>query len=286
MNSMEKILKKIGTSYSKPILSCNIEAESIREIRFNAGHKIEIVTWNKSVFVGKPISLQEINEIFAALCEYSVHTYKNEICEGFITSEGGCRIGICGTAVYEKDKIIAIKDICALNIRIPHEVFGAADCLMPYIKGGILIIGPPCSGKTTVLRDISKQKSTGYHVVIVDERFEIAGTYRGEHGFNIGNSVVLSGFIKSDGMKIAVRAMAPDIIICDEFGDEEDISSAVFAMKSGVFVIASMHAFDKNDVLQKPFFQKLLATGIFKHFAFLNKNCEIYEILKAEEMVI
>ncbi len=284
--AFEKLLLKIGQEYSANILNAGIKYENLREVRFNCGHRIELVTENKSIFIGKRIFAKEIADIFAALCEYSVHTYKNEICEGFITAEGGFRVGICGTAIYEKGEIIGIKDISALNIRIPHEIFGAADKILPFANRGMLIIGSPCSGKTTLLRDIAKQLSNAYHVLIVDERREIAGIYRGETSFNIGRATVLNGFYKSDGIKTAARSMAPDIIICDEFGDEKDLSSAVFAMKSGVSIIASMHAFDKEDFLSKPFVPAILKSGIFKYFSFLNKNCEIYETVSAKEIAI
>ena len=102
--------------------------------------------------------------------------------------------------------------------------------------------------------------------------------------FNIGKASVLNGFIKSDGIKSAVRSMAPEIIVCDEFGDENDISSALFAMKSGVNIVASIHAFDKNDLVTKPFFKNIIETGIFRTFVFLNKKHEIYEILDIKEI--
>ena len=284
-NAFDKMLSRIGQKYAREVLSLGIEAQYIREIRFAVNEPLWLVTEKGNVFSkSEALSKSDIQEIFAALCEYSVHTYKNEICEGFITAEGGCRVGICGTAVYENEKIIGIKDISSLNIRIPREVFGAADAVIPYFEHGVLIVGPPCSGKTTLLRDAARQISTKRRVTIVDERMEIAGIYRGEPFFDIGHASVLNGFIKSDGIKIAARAMAPEVIICDEFGDEKDIASALFAMKSGVNIIASMHAFDKNDLLTKPFFDKVLENKIFGHIAFLNKYCKIYEIVRPEDI--
>ena len=153
-------------------------------------------------------------------------------------------------------------------------------------KGGILFIGPPCSGKTTFLRDFSRIASQKFFVTIVDERMEISGIKEGIPSFDIGNSTVLNGFIKSDGIKFAVRSMAPEIIVCDEFGDENDISSSFFAMKSGVKIVASMHSFDENDLISKPLFKKILETGIFKTFVFLNKKHEICKITDEKDLVL
>lgn len=285
-NNFEKLLDKLGREISGKI-SGKFTYDEVREIRITVNHPLRIITSNGGFSLGKRFDTEEIRDIFASLCEYSVHTYINEIREGFITVCGGFRVGICGTAVYENGKIINIKDVSALNIRIPHEIKGSADKLISSENsGGILIIGPPCSGKTTFLRDFARQKSSDSFVTIVDERMEIAGMNRGLPSFDIGSSTVLNGFYKDDGIKFAARTMAPDYIICDEFGDEKDIESAFYAMKSGVKIVASMHAFDKEDFLTKPFAERIIKERFFENFAFLNKNCELYEIIGAGDFYI
>lgn len=285
--SFKKLLYSLGKEISGEIEKQKLNPDEIQEIRITVNKKPVLFIKNKSFLLETdPVSISEIRDIFSSLCEFSVHAYKNEICEGFITSEGGIRTGICGTAIYENEKITGIKDISSLNIRIPHEIGGSADKIMPYLESGILIIGPPFSGKTTILRDFSRRASNLKKVCIVDERGEISGTYRGIPSFDIGFCTVLNNFNKKDGIKNAVRSMSPEIIICDEFGDECDISSAVFAMKSGAKIVASIHASDESDFFTKPFTKEMLKYGIFEHFAFLNKNFEIYRIISSKDIIL
>lgn len=288
LKKFEESIQIIGKSFAERILSSKIPYENIKEIVLNYGFPIEIYTRNGSTEIGKDkLCLSDIQEAFASVCEYSVHAYKDEICEGFVTAEGGLRVGICGTAVYENKNIIGIKNISGLNIRIPHEIKECSFEISEYAnKGGILIIGPPCSGKTTLLRDLARYLGGLNKTVIVDERMEIAGVYRGKPCFDVGASLVLNGFLKSDGIKFASRSLAPDYIICDEFGDENDISSAVYAMKSGVKIIASIHALDKNDFLEKPFSDEIISKNIFSTFVFLNRNFEITGIFDKKGLFI
>lgn len=283
----KKLLLKLGET-GKDILESKIPFHDIKEILINVGCKTVIYYQNEHISIGNKIYNQgDIQDIFSILCDYSVHSYNEEIKRGFITIDGGIRIGICGTAIYDEEKIVGIKDISSLNIRIPHEILGFSDKIIHLHKnGGILIIGPPCSGKTTLLRDLARKLSEENKTVIVDERSEIAGVVKGVSSFNIGKASVLNGFYKKDGIIFSARAFSPQIIICDEFGGKEDFESAMFAMKSGCNIIASMHAFDFDDFISKPESEKIIKSGIFRHFVFLGKNCKIGKVMDLGEIKI
>ena len=283
----KKLLLKLGETGRK-ISETKIPFDEIKEILITTGCRMIIYYKNEHISIGDKIySQKDIQDTFTVLCDYSVHSYNEEIKKGFITIDGGIRIGICGTAVYDEEKIVGIKDISSLNIRIPHEILGFSDEIFHLHKsGGLLIIGPPCSGKTTLLRDFSRNISKENKTVIVDERSEIAGIIKGEPTFDIGKASVLNGFYKKDGIIFSARAFSPQIIICDEFGGKEDFESAMFAMKSGCNIIASMHAFDFDDFISKPGSEKIIKSCIFRHFVFLSRNCKIEKVIRLEEISI
>lgn len=88
----------------------------------------------------------------------------------------------------------------------------------------------PGAGKTTLLRDIVRNISNGSELLsgltvgLVDERGEIASSYKGEAQNNIGcRTDVISNVPKAIGMKMLIRSMAPQVIAADEIGNNDDI---------------------------------------------------------------
>ena len=67
------------------------------------------------------------------LSAYSLYAFAEEIRQGFLTIEGGHRIGFCGKAVMEDGKIKTLHPISSLNIRIAREVKGCADHILSLI---------------------------------------------------------------------------------------------------------------------------------------------------------
>ena len=267
-----------------------------KELRFSVNRPIQAVYRGCSEFLSKNgtpclptekrefFSSEEIQDVFLSLCERSVHSYKQEVCQGYLTIEGGYRAGICGTAVYEKGEIVHVKDISSINLRLPHEVKGCADTVLKVVGTeklkGILIIGPPGSGKTTLLRDLARQLGNGQkHLCIVDERMEIAGMSHGFPGFDLGISCdVLNGYKKCDGILFAVRSMAPDLILCDEFGDEKDLRACFHAMKCGVVMVATMHAENEQELREKDIFRAMWQKHIFHWLVTLGRDCQVADI--------
>ncbi|HHZ05685.1 MAG TPA: stage III sporulation protein AA [Clostridiales bacterium] len=234
---------------------------------------------------------RDIAETFQNICCYSVYSRQNEIKNGFVTMHGGHRAGICGTAVYNDDRLTNIRDISSINIRISKEINGAADKLIKALNnnmGGVLICGAPSSGKTTILRDLARQLSVSYglKVSVVDERGELGGTCNGILQNDLGYCDVLDGYLKGEGIMQAVRCLSPQVVICDEVGNSNDAVAIEESLNAGVAVIASIHG-KKENFIRRPQVQRLMNTGAFSKLVFLKSSetpGEIEDICTWEEI--
>lgn len=225
---------------------------SVAEIRIRAGRpSVCVDIFGKMSVCSEPFSAEETADFFARVCKYSVHSYQEEIARGFVTLDGGHRVGICGTAVTENGKIVFLKDISGLNIRIAHQIIGCSDEIFSrYFDKefcSLLIAGKPLCGKTTVLRDLARRLGEHHRVTVIDQRNEISASVRGLPSLNVGlNTDVLCGCGKSEGIIMALRSMSPEVIICDEIAhDETAVEQALFC---GVKVIAAAHAGSLKDL--------------------------------------
>lgn len=283
----------------------------ITEIRLRSGQPIMLSSGKQNYFYSKNhqlcysysenscvVTSEEINDTFAKMCEYSVYSYQSQIKDGFITLQGGHRVGFGGTAVYNGDVRTSMRDISSINIRIARSVTGAADEMFkraPRItkNGGVLVAGPPNSGKTTVLRDLARQLSNGsisepQRVTVVDERGELAMMWHGKT--QAGDDFfcdVLNSFPKADGILDSIRVLSPQVIVCDEIGSDEDARAIFSAVNDGVRIIASIHAETTADLLRRSSVRKLLEDKVFETVILLDgKNIgKIKHVVTAEALL-
>lgn len=222
-----------------------------------------------SILSGKCLIVTEqcFNRIFEAICRYSVHSFQENICNGYITLEGGHRVGICGTSVIQDGKIINVKNVSSLNFRVAHSVKGCADELYEIAFKSklinLLIVSPPSQGKTTILRELCRKLSMRYNIALIDERGEIAAVYNGIAQNDVGiNTDIFDGYVKDTGIETAVRVMAPDVIICDEICTG-DTSAIGYALSCGVNICATLHGESIEDVKSKLSFYKAFDMVVF-----------------------
>ena len=231
-------------------------------------------------------SSKEMEQIVLRLCDYSVYAFQNEINSGFITIDGGVRVGLCGKAVINKGEITNVRDISSLSFRVARDISGCATSLIQKLDplGGVLICGIPGSGKTTLIRDAARQLSYRYRVSVLDERGELSAFHRGKSGFSLGLCDVYNGYPKGNAANCAIRSMAPEIIVCDEMGDQSDVDLLLYSMRCGVAFIATVHASSMQDLRRREVTSKIINTGAFRYIVFLSSDGNVGKIDKIYEM--
>lgn len=301
MNRRESVLKlkNYFPAYIGQSLECLTDCDSVHEIRMRTGRPVGIVSFGTERFLTQKGNLTDYPDMcsqvtpedmeysFRAVCDYSIHSYRREISEGFITLEGGNRVGICGTAVTENGKISTLKYVSGLNFRIAGQAFGCAEdiCRRILQKGlcSVLVIGPPMSGKTTVIRDMCRILGEKYRISVIDERGEIGAVYHGIPQNNIGKMTdIFDGYPKAQGIMTAVRVMSPDIVVCDEIGGDEDCAALLSSANTGVRIIATVHGGSLSGVKKRRFLSEVIESGIFDCYVTLGGGGSIGKIIDFE----
>ncbi len=274
---------------------------NLQEIRLRINAPLMVVYENREYFVSMKYELtdciqdafmitkNEIRETMEYISNYSLYAFEDEIRQGFITIQGGHRVGIAGKVILEDNRIKSIKHISFINVRLSHQVKGCADLVVPYMVNEdrknifhTLIISPPRCGKTTLLRDIIRHLSngegieSGITVGVVDERSEIAACYMGIPQNELGiRTDILDCCPKADGMMMLIRSMSPQIIAVDEIGSREDIEAIEYVINCGCKLIATVHGSSIDDIKNKPILGKLVREKTFERYIVMDNRKNI-----------
>ena len=249
-----------------------LKIKNVTEIRLRANAPIFVYSNNNVIKLSKyKINQNDINLIVLNACKRSIYGYDEYIRNGFITTDYGIRIGLAGEIVYDDNKISTIKKFTSLCIRVPNDITMVSNKFFDIYKGGsVLVVSKNGVGKTTYLRDITRNLSNLYqkNVVVIDERNEISAK-TGNNFFNLGDTVdVLSFATKSYGFTHALRTLNPSVIITDELITDLDFLSVTNAIKSGIEVIASMHG-DKIVGTNNDNLKKFINEKIFNYYVLI-----------------
>jgi stage III sporulation protein AA len=269
---------------------------TLEEIRIRQDRPLEVITSEQSWFVSRSCQLschpkepmiprrEDCRKMLNLLSNHSLYALEEELRRGYVTIEGGHRVGLAGKVVMERGHVKHLRDVTGFNIRIARQICGVGEPLLPFlIKGekmeNVLIVSPPQCGKTTLIRDLARLLSNGgktfrsRKVGIVDERSEIAGCVGGVPQLDLGpRTDVLDGCPKAEGMMMMIRSMSPEVLVVDEIGRKEDSEAVHEAVYAGVHLIATVHGSSLEEIRHRPIIADLLAENVFTRIVVLSRK--------------
>lgn len=282
---MNEIIRLFPETLRK-IITSNIADRwnTLQEIRIRLSQPIELifdrhVEWIKYVSPSKKDGLFIINQ----LSEFSLYRMEDELREGYITIEGGHRVGLAGKVNTLNGVVKAVQNITFLNIRIAKEKIGVAIPMIHHMYDqdylNTLFVGPPQTGKTTFIRDVTRLIATGWKNVapqkvgVIDERSEIAASIKGVPQHDLGfRTDVMDACPKAEGMMMLIRSMSPDVLVVDEIGSDQDVQALMEAIHAGVKVICTIHGQTIAELKKRPSLQPIFKQNVFERIIVLEKN--------------
>lgn len=272
--SAAQILKYLPKTVAKELESLTSGAnvtKGISELRLRLGGVCEVVVNGRSFPISAQVSDDELRCTVRALCGGALYAHRDSISKGYLTAEGGIRVGIAGQAIYENGRIVGVDKVSCLVFRLPIGKCPMAKDIYDQWQraggGNLLVCAPPAGGKTTVLRFLAAHIGSGKRsrrVVVVDERCEFLPEDYG--GCTVD---VIRGYERDSGIELALRTLSPEVIIVDEIVTEAEACAVLKANGAGITVIASVHANNMDSLLARSAARRLVECGMFSQALFL-----------------
>ena len=259
------------------------EREQAEELRLRCGWPMAAVFPEGEVPLGgRKLVTQDLELLLEIASRASVHAVLAQLREGYLTIEGGHRLGLCGTAVLENGQMRNLRSLSSVSIRIARQHPGAAlPLLSDLMEGGrlcsTLIAAPPGMGKTTLLRDLVRCISDGdgtppLRVGLADERGEVAALYGGVPQLRVGRRTdVIEGCPKAQGAMLLLRAMNPQVLAMDEITAPEDVGALLTATGCGAVLLATAHG-EGDELTRRPLYRTMLEERIFQRVVSIQRT--------------
>lgn len=254
------------------------------EVRLRIGCPAVVLADGKEVELSDTsVTGQDMDQLLEFASGASLHTVLPQLRQGFITVEGGHRLGLCGRVVMREGELVNLRPLSSAALRIARQVRGAADPVLGEICSAgtltsTLILAPPGAGKTTLLRDVIRRVSDGEgccprRVALADERGEVAALWNGVPQLDVGRRTdVLEGCPKAQGLMMLLRAMGPQVLAVDEITAQADVEALEAAVGCGVTLLATAHGFDRQDLERRRLYRSLLEDGMFQRLVYIRSG--------------
>ncbi len=259
--------KYVAYTIEKRLYEIKMGEKYIEEVRIVRGAGSSVFVRGRCYKLYINITKKEMEQTLLRLCDGALYRHKETIKRGYISLGDGIRVGVCGGAKYDGDKLLFVDDISMLVYRFPmreSSLDGELYSAYSLARRGMLIYSIAGGGKTTAIRTLAKtiaKREKDVKIAVVDEREEF-NSYECE---NLGIAL-LRGYRRNHGVDIALRTLGAGVIVVDEIGCEDESYSIRQFLLSGAKFIATAHAPCLEELLRRDCILPYLERRVFDVF--------------------
>ena len=114
--------------------------EKLYEIRLRVGRPVFLIGEKGEHFLkgnsgpAYLVTADDLRNTLEYISGYSLYACEDELRQGYISVQGGHRVGVTGKVILDQGNIRSIKYISCVNVRLAHQILGCADAVMPFIR--------------------------------------------------------------------------------------------------------------------------------------------------------
>lgn len=281
-SARQRVIELLPTAISREITrvvsSRRGGISGIREIRIRCEGLSTVKTEWEDIGLLQRVGREECRLLVSRLIGGALYAHRDSIASGYLSLEGGVRVGVCGSAAYDGGRLVGINDIRTLLFRIPTGKCAFSRELFSVYKQGIgngmLIYSAPGVGKTTALRSLAKSvgELSSCSVAVVDERCEFSA-----EDYSACRVDILRGYRRREGIEIATRTLSCGLLMVDELG-ADDGEAILNTLRCGVPLVATAHANSLEELMAKPSLKGLLECSAFSVFVGISAADGVYKL--------
>ncbi len=239
-DDLEAMIAVLPPSIAKSLQAAN-RSEDLLEVILDLGRKPEARFVDGEIELGETeVAQAEIDHVVSRIADFGDDN----------------RAGIERTL----HRISALRNrrgrIVGLTCRVGRAVYGTIDIIRDIVESGqgIMLLGRPGVGKTTMLREAARILAEKKRVVVVDTSNEIGGDGDIPHPA-IGRArrmQVATPTMQHAVMIEAVENHMPEVIVIDEMGTELEAAAARTIAERGVQLIGTAHGNTLDNLMMNP----------------------------------
>ena len=173
MKTQRKIITRLPAELSEELKTVPQDIWDItEEIRLRNGQPVCLRYGMRERHLNLRTNSQLLQQTLNQLIQFSYYAYEDDLARGFVTVEGGHRVGICGKMVIKHGQPAVMREISSMNIRFARSIIGCCRKILPEMMHCVECVFRGISRKKLMHSEMEKSLSNYLRTTVIIKKVQ------------------------------------------------------------------------------------------------------------------